>query len=42
MFGILGIATVVMMVFGLGWGANDVAHNGASVPGIEIPAVLGK
>lgn len=42
MFGIFGIATVVAMVFGTGWCAHDVAEHGAKIPGVEIPAVLGK
>ncbi len=42
MFGFLGLGLGLVAMFGTGWFAHDVAQNGASVPGVEIPAVLGK
>ncbi len=42
MFGIFGIGMGLALMFGGGWCAHDVAEHGASIPGVEIPAVLGK
>lgn len=40
MFAVFGIATIVAMVFGTGWVANDVAHEGFEVGPVAVAPLL--